>query len=161
MQFRDVQQNYPVFILDKQALTVKQGKVMSKGFPYPDRNNLVQANLGPTKMMVDIGIEVDGKTAVYAIPDELSVTYAGNLIISVDKAGIVNEIEAIRNTAEQVINSIDAQKERFNKASGLLSELNPEYKAKRETEDRLNKLEGSLDDLKAMMSKLVNALGDK
>lgn len=154
MQFRDVQQNYPIFILDKQELTVKQGKVMTKGFPYPDRNNITQA-----KMVIDFSIELDGKTAIYTIPDDLSVTYAGNLVISPEKGNIINEIEAIKNTAEQVINSVDAQKEKYEKASKLLAELNPAYRDKKETEDRLNKLESSIGDIKSMMSKLMESLG--
>lgn len=157
MQFRDVQPNYPVFILDKQELTVKQGKVVTKGFPHPDLTSITS----PSKTFIDFGIELDGKTAVYTIPDDLSVTYAGNLVLSPDKTNIINEIEAIKNTAEQIINSVDAQKEKYEKASALLAELNPVYRDKKETENRLTKLEGSIDDIKSMMSKLMESLGGK
>lgn len=157
MQFRDVQPNYPVFILDKQELTVKQGKVVTKGFPHPDLTSITS----PSKTLIDFGIELDGKTAVYTIPDDLSVTYAGNLVLSPDKTNIINEIEAIKNTAEQIINSVDAQKEKYEKASALLAELNPVYRDKKETENRLTKLESSIDDIKSMMSKLMESLGGK
>nr|DAF64309.1 MAG TPA: hypothetical protein [Podoviridae sp. ct2m58] len=36
MFFKDIKQDYPVYILDKQQLTISQGKVLSIGFPRAD-----------------------------------------------------------------------------------------------------------------------------
>lgn len=155
MQFKDIQQNYPVFIFNKAELKVYQGKVVNKGFPYPDRNNLAQA-----KSVIDFTIEVDGKTAVYTIPDDLSITYANNLVLSPDKASIINEVEALKGSSEQILSSVDRHKEIVEKTSALLAQLNPAYRDKKETDSRLSTLEASVKDIKGMIEKLVNSLGD-
>ena len=115
MLFKDIKQNYPVYILDKQDLSVIQGKATSVSFPRMDMN----PKIGKTEMVVDVTIEVNGKTGTYTIPENLSVTYAGNLVLSTDKQGLSGEIEAMKNNAEQILASVDRQKEILNKASSL------------------------------------------
>ena len=101
MYFKDLKQNYPVFILDKQDLTLIQGKVVSAGFPRMEMNPAA----GKSGMVVDVSIEADGKTANYVIPENLSVTYAGNLVLSVDRQGLAGEVEAMKAAAEQPLSS--------------------------------------------------------
>lgn len=50
-------------------------------------------------MMVDVTIEVEGRTAVYTIPENLVVTYASNIVLSTDREGIAREVETAKATA--------------------------------------------------------------
>lgn len=152
MLFKDIKQNYPVYILDKQNMSVIQGVVTSVGFPRMDMN----PKTGKTGMVVDVTIVANGKTATYSIPENLTVTYAENLVLSTDKQGLVNEIEAMKNTAEQVLASVDHQKEVIAKSSSLLAELNPMYKDKQETEERFTKIESSISRMEEMMTNFIN-----
>ena len=161
MLFKDVKQNYPVYILNKQDLSLTQGKAAQVPFPRMEMNQ----KTGKTEMVIDITIEANGKTATYVIPENLSVTYAGNLILSTDKMSLASEIEAMKNTAEQVLASVDHQKEVLEKSSSLLAELNPVYKEKQETEKRFSAIEetvtgvkGSVDELKKMMSDFIKKM---
>lgn len=149
MLFKDIKQNYPVYILNKQDLSLTQGKAVQVPFPRMEMNQ----KTGKTEMVIDITIEANGKTATYVIPENLSVTYAGNLILSTDKMSLASEIEAMKNTAEQVLASVDHQKEVLEKSSSLLAELNPVYKEKQETEQRFGKIEGSIGEMKELMKK--------
>ena len=122
----------------------------------------INQSINKTEMVVDVSIEVDGKTATYVIPESLSVTYANNLIISTDKQGLLNEVEAMKNNAEQVIASVDRQKEILEKSNALLSELNPIYKDKREADKRFSQIEDSvkevresISDIRSMMQGLI------
>jgi hypothetical protein len=163
MFFKDVKQNYPVFILDKQELKVIQGKVVSAAFPRIDMNGGARPNpasINPTNptgalMVVDVTIEADGKTATYTIPENLAVTYAGNIVLSTDREGLVREIEAMKNAAEQILSTVDHQKAIVEKASSLLAELNPLYKEKRETEERFGKIEGTVAEMKEMLASFI------
>lgn len=161
MLFKELKQNYPVYILDKQAVSFTQGKVISVSLP---RMNLSNGTMGmmptssPTAMLVDVTIETDGRTATYSIPENLAVTYAGNIVLSTDREGISREIEAMRATAEQVLNSIDKQKEVLDKTKSLLAELNPAYKEKKETDERFNRIEGDVSEMKSMVRDLLNKL---
>lgn len=161
MLFKELKQNYPVYILDKQAVSFTQGKVISVSLP---RMNLSNGTMGmmptssPTAMLVDVTIETDGRTATYSIPENLAVTYAGNIVLSTDREGISREIEAMRATAEQVLNSVDKQKEVLDKTKSLLAELNPAYKEKKETDERFNRIEGDVSEMKSMVRDLLNKL---
>ena len=153
--------DYPVYILNKQDLSLTQGKAVQVPFPRMEMNQ----KTGKTEMVIDITIEANGKTATYVIPESLSVTYAGNLILSTDKMSLASEIEAMKNTAEQILASVDHQKEVLEKSSSLLAELNPVYKEKQETEKRFSAIEetvtgvkGSVDELKKMMSDFIKKM---
>lgn len=154
MQFKDIKQNYPVFILDKQNVTYKQGKVTSVSFPHIDNTNPMAMG----KTVVDVAIEADGKTATYAIPDTMSVAYAGDMVLSTDKDGIIRELEAKKSSLEQYLSGTDKAKEDLDKTTSLLADLNPEIKAKKENEQRLSGLEESVKEMKDMLSKLYKEL---
>lgn len=153
MYFKDLKQNYPVYILDKQTLTLTQGKAVAVGFPRMEMNPAA----GKSGMVVDVSIVADGKTDNYVIPENLSVTYAGNLVLSVDRQGLAGEVESMKVTAEQAIASVEQQKQILEKSTTLLAELNPTYREKQETEQRFSKIEASMGELKDMLSRLLNS----
>lgn len=161
MLFKELKQNYPVYILDKQAVTFIQGKVISVSLPRMNVGNGTMPMMptsSPTIMLVDVTIEADGRTATYSIPENLAVTYAGSTVLSTDREGISREIESMRTTAEQVLSSVDRQKEILDKTQSLLVELNPAYKEKKETDERFNRIEGDMSEMKSMVRDLLNKL---
>lgn len=101
MAFKDVKQNYSVYILNKQDITITDGKVISVGFPHLDLNT--KPAMGQSQMVVDVTIEANSKTATYSIPENLSVTYAGDVVLSTDKQGLMAEVERMKNTAERYL----------------------------------------------------------
>jgi len=149
MQFKDLQQNSTIFILDKAALSVKKGKVLSKGLPHM---------VGTPTMVIDIKIDSDGKTALYQFPETSSLSYSGDLVIATDPSLLVSEVEVMKASAEDVLASIDRQKEIVEKTDILLAELNPLFKERRATEERFGKIESSISGLAAAIEKLVNGL---
>lgn len=155
MAFKDVKQNYSVYILNKQDMTITDGKVVSVGFPHMDMNNKPQ--LGQSQMVIDITIESEGKTATYTIPENLSVTYAGDIVLSTDKQGLLCEVEAMKNSAEKVLESIPRQREIIDKATTLLADLNPIYKEKKQNEERFNKMETSINKLEQTVTNFINS----
>lgn len=156
MIFRDIKQGYPVYILNKRELTISQGKVASAGFPRLDTNPMT----GKTEMVVDVTVDDgSGKTGSYVIPEGLSVTYAGDLILSTEKSGLSGEVEAMKSAAEQALASVDRQREIVDKAGALLSELNPAYREKAENDRRFDALEGSVGELKGLVRSLIDKMG--
>lgn len=155
MAFKDVKQNYSVYILNKQDMTITDSKVVSVGFPHMDLNT--KPAMGQSQMVVDVTIESNSKTATYTIPENLSITYAGDIVLSTDKQGLVAEIESMKNTAEKIIESVPKQKEVVEKATALLSEINPIYKEKRETEQRFAKLEDSISRMETTVTNFINS----
>lgn len=153
MLFKDIKQNYPVHILDKEKLSLSDGKAITVGFPRYD--------LTAKTTVIDITLDVNGKTATYAIPENLSVTYAGNLVLSTDKDGLVREIEAMKTSAEQIISSVDHQKDIIAKSSTLLSDLNPQFKERQETEKRFANIESSVNKIEELVTNFINNFNSK
>lgn len=150
MLFKDIKPNYPIHILDKQEFSLTQGKATAVSFPRLDMNKS-----GKTDMVVDVTIEINGKSATYTIPENLAVTYAGNLVLSTDKQGLMSEVDAIVANADQVIASVPHAQAIKEKAPAILAELNPQYKEKQETEKRFGAIEDSVNEIKKMMSELI------
>lgn len=151
----DVKQNYSVYILNKQDITITDGKVISVGFPHLDLNT--KPTMGQSQMVVDVTIEANSKTATYSIPENLSVTYAGDVVLSTDKQGLMAEVEQMKNTAEKILESVPKQKEVVDKTTVLLSELNPVYKEKKETEQRFSKIEESISRMESTVNNFINS----
>lgn len=149
MLFKEIKQNYPVYILDKQEFQIIQGKATAVSFPRVEMNQ----KTGRTEMVVDVTVEANGKTATYSIPENLSVTFAGNLVLSTDKQGLTGEVEAMVANADQILTSVQQAQKIKDTASAILADLNPVYKEKQETEKRFGKIEGSISDMKDMMQK--------
>jgi hypothetical protein len=162
MNFKEIKPGYPVYILDKQGLTVVEGKVTAVGFPYypvpkePAAIGATPHTMQPQGMSIDITIDAGGKTATYTIPEHLSVTYAGNIVLSTDQQGLTREVEAMKNAAQQVLDSMNRQKEIIAAASGLLEQLSPVYKERAATEKRFAALEGAVSEIKGLIQGLAN-----
>lgn len=145
MTFKELKQGYPVYILDKEKLAVKQGKVVNTSFPRVDNQ--------PTgrQMVVDVTIEVNGQSAVYTIPEDSAVVYAKNLVLSTEQHCLAIEVEKMKTEAERILATVDEQQEIVDCADDLLAQLNPTFKEKRETEQRFEKIESRLDKLIQLM----------
>ncbi len=146
---------YSVYILNKQDITITDGKVISVGFPHLDLST--KPAMGQSQMVVDVTIEANSKTATYSIPENLSVTYAGDVVLSTDKQGLMAEVEQMKNTAEKILGSVPKQKEVVDKTTVLLSELNPIYKEKKETEQRFSKIEESISRMESTVNNFINS----
>lgn len=163
MNFKDIKQNYPVHIFDKQSLEYTKGKVLSVSLPrmqptqnensFNSGNHLSQLN---NSMVVDVTIDAGGRSATYTIPENLSVAYAGNLVLSTENDGIIKEMEAMKNASEQALSQIDRQKEICEKLKTLLADLNPVYRERKNTEERFNKLEDSVSKIENILTNFIN-----
>lgn len=152
MQFKDIKQNYPVYILDKQNVSYMQGKVTSISLPHMDNSNPMVMG----KSVVDVTIEADGKGATYTMPEDKSMVYAGSVVLATDKESIIREVEAMKASAEQAIANIEKQKEIAKKSNQLLTELNPIFREKQENEKRMTKMESCIQDMGSSIEELKN-----
>lgn len=156
MLFKDVKQNYPVHIFDKQNFRYVQGKATAVSFPKLEIN----PDTGKPEMMVSITIEAEGKTATYAIPEGLSVTYTGGLVFATDKSLLLTEAKAVKANAEQIIASVPKAQKIIDSATSVFAELDSTFKEKQETEQRFGKIEGSISEMKDIMHKQQQMLAD-
>lgn len=155
MLFKDIKNGYPVFVLEREEMTARQGKVVNVGTPYFETQKPGQPMQNINRLL-DVTIEVDGKSHTYAIPETLSVTYAGNLAISTEKEGIIREVQAIRTQSQTVVDSYEKHQQSIAKCDGILEEWDTVYKEKKETDKRIGNLENKMDGLSKMISEFIN-----
>lgn len=155
MLFKDLKIGYPVYIFHKDGeKRITQGKVTAIS---PSR--LPQtSSLQTMQMVVDVTIDDGGSSRTYTIPDNLSVTYSNNLVLSTDRDGVIREVEILRNQCADELAKIDEYRKSVSECEKILTDWNPVFREKRETEERFSKLETSMSDLKSMMSGLIKEL---
>lgn len=155
MTFKELKQGYPIHILDKDKLTVKQAKVQNTSFPRVD------AIQGQRQMVVDITVEHNGSTATYTMPEDSCLVYASNLVIATEPQGLIVEVEKMKSEAEHILASVDHQKEIVEAADELLAKLNPAFKEKRETEQRFEQMEKRMNKVDDNISQLLSLVKSK
>lgn len=141
MEFKNIQRNHPVYLLDKQTVEVKEGKVVDN---QPHINTGIATISSSGQPMRDVTIEVEGKQTIYTIPEHLGVTFAGETVLATDKADLLPEVGKLVNEADEIIKAYEPSKERKAKGEELLAALNPAIKEKQETEKRFKALEGDI-----------------
>lgn len=157
--FNSLRQQSLIYILDKaDKPTLKIGNVISVSAPQP--------RFGATnpyaEQVVDISVKTDsGNLEFKQMPSMATAANFGSMIISETKEGISAEVEGMLRNSKQVIESIEKHKEVVAECEKLLVELNPQYAKDQARDTRLNKLEEALDDIKAMLSKSLNAKNAK
>lgn len=170
MLFKDIKQNFPIYILDKSSVELTKGKVTATTFPRPDNQqnnyNMPNGNYGTVvnpinqnnqRMVIDLTIEAGGRSATYTVSENASVNYAGNLIITTEPSLLASEVEAIKNSAEQALapERVNQLKDMLEKSTALLSELNPTFKQQQEYDKRLGTMENSVNELKDMLTNFI------
>lgn len=156
MLFKDIKQGYPIYFLDKENVKYYQGKVVSVAVPR--YNNQVGATYGtqPTGLVVDVTIEAEGATKTYTIPETSTITYAGNLVLSTDKEGILREVEAIKTASEDALSQVERHNQVVTNCSQLLEELNPAFAEKRAQDKRIEGIENEVKSLGAVLRDFIN-----
>lgn len=155
MTFKDIKQGYPVYMLHKgEEMKASQGKVVTTTQPrFPEQYN-GQA-LG---MVVDITIEENGTNRTYTMPADSSVVSAGMTVLSVDREGVLRDVEAMKAESEDALASMDKHRARVESCEKILTEWNPQLAERKKQDERIGSLETGMNELKGMIKSLVDKL---
>lgn len=157
----------PVYVLNKNELRFKNGKVVSVSNQYPQYNFQQPLNPG-NGPVVDMAIEIDGKAETFPrIP--LNSTIAEfpdkGVIISETRDGIINEVNVIRSASQTAIDQVDAHKRVVASCDQLLLDLNPQLRKDQEQAQEIanlkQQLAGMSDQIAALTGMLSKSLSKK
>lgn len=151
MLFRDLKSGYPIYIFDKEKVTFTNAKVVDVTPPHFDSH---YGN--PTEMVVDVSIE--GLQKPYTFKENTDIGYIGALVISTEKGKALREVETLQAQSEQAWDKRDTYKQTAERCAQIRADYSPEFKEKKETEERFSKLENSVGELKDMIKGLVKEL---
>lgn len=156
MTFKDIKQNNTVFILDKNNLKVIPAKVINASQPKIDMSKPNSCMSGTT-LIVDIDLNIEGKTVSYSIPENLEITYTNTgLVLAIDPNKLVNEVNSLHREAKDQLAKKEYYEEVIKKTPDLMAELNPQLKEKQETDRRLNTMESSISSMQSDISRMTS-----
>lgn len=110
-----------------------------------------------TTLIVDIDLNIEGKTVSYSIPENLDITYTNTgLVLATDPNKLINEVNILHQEAKDQLAKNEYYENIINKTPDLLAELNPQLKEKQETDRRLNLIESSMSTMQSDISKITS-----
>lgn len=158
--FQGLQQGATLFILYKNEPRIEKGRVLSLNTHLPQFNpNQPQAMFGG--LVTDLNVAVGNETVPFAgLPATASVANFPDrgMFISEDQGMIVNELTAMRDNSQRIVDSYEANRMLRDKCDALLLSLNPEKQTQMQNAKDVAELKGELAELKRMLSA---ALGSK
>lgn len=148
MTFKELRPNNPIHLLDKsKGIKYILGKVLNVGQPRLDTQPMPgqqgMSAMQLPSMVVDVTIEANGKTETYKLDENATVAAVSTVLISIDKEGIIREVDATIAHCEQYFADKENMEKTYEQSKQLKSELDSAFKEKQETENRFKKLEES------------------
>ena len=144
MNFKDCQKGYPIYLLDRNDISVSQGKILDVSRPHFDANNPTG-----TQMVVDVLIELNGKQMPsFVIPENSGIAYTDKVILATDRDSIMREVEAILSRNQEELDMVPRRQETVEKCKAVIEEWNPEVKERRQANERMSNLESAVKGLK-------------
>ena len=110
---------------------------------------------GHPTMVVDMRIKVGEIERPYSIPENLSVTYAGDWCIATDQRDLLAELDLMEQASDKGIADYERHKARKQKCIDLRPLLSPELKERKETDERIGRLETGMENLTAMFQQFI------
>lgn len=150
MLFKDIKQGNQIYIFDRVNTDIKVGNVQTVSFPHLS----TQPNMG---MVIDLDVIINNETFKYQMKDSSDVAYVGTTVISPNVESILNEVRATRQQSQDIVDSVDKHKVILEKCSTLLVEFDPQYKERKENEQRLSNIEQSILELKNMITNITKS----
>lgn len=173
MTFKDIRQGNMVYLLHKgEGLKACAGKVRKAGTPRFPQYGTAGNALG---MVVDLEIEAalsepvktgpheDGGTQqksckTYVVPADSMIASAGQVVVSVDRDGILREVEALEAESEEALNSMERHRRRKEECERIREEWNPELAEKKQQDERIGAIEGKVDSLASMLKGFIKEM---
>lgn len=156
--FSDLKKGFQVHTLDSNTVPKYQlGKVVAVSEPRflpPQQGQFQQM----TTRVVDLTVEIAGENRTYTVPESNNVAKAMGITLSTTIDPIMNELNAIKRTSQEIIDSVEDNKAKITACDAILEDINPTFKQTKEQdrkiagiENKVNDLTDSFEDLKKLI----------
>lgn len=148
--FKDLQKGFPVHVLDKSGgLKYFCGSVVLAGSPRFENNSVSPMDLGKMAYdkVIDLTVEYNSISKTFVVPETGNVASSSAVTLACSPDFIVNELNAIIKSSTQIIESVDHHKGLISQCKGILKEVDKEYARDIENNERIEKIEKTLEKL--------------
>ena len=152
--FQGLSQGATLYILYKNEPRMERGRVVTVNTHIPQFNP-AQPQAMFNGMVTDLAVAVGNETIPFAgLPATASVANFPDkgMFVSEDQGMVVNEITAMRDNSQRIVDSYDAHKALRDRCDELLLSLNPERQKEIQTAKEMADLKGELAEMKQMLS---------
>lgn len=137
--FKDLKKGYQVYTLDTSGVPkFFMGTVVNVSEPRFAQSQLGQYQQLQDRVM-DLTIEVDGKSMTYVVPENQNVAMANGITLACSVDPIMNHLNAMKRTSTDIVNSVDKNKEIIEACDSILEDINPTFK---QSKDQDRKIKG-------------------
>lgn len=122
-------------------------------YPQPGQMGAMQPMQPIQSRVVDITIEIDGKTYPYSFAENTEIGYPDpQITIASTKEAMIREVEALKNQSDEVIKSVEYHRTVFGACEQILSSLNPSFAEKKEQDQKITDMGKEIGELKQAVS---------
>lgn len=133
--FKDLKKGYQVYTLDTSGVPkFFMGTVVNVSEPRFAQSQLGQYQQLQDRVM-DLTIEVDGKSMTYVVPENQNVAMANGITLACSVDPIMNHLNAMKRTSTDIVNSVDKNKEIIEACDSILEDINPTFKQTKDPDD--------------------------
>lgn len=161
--FQGLSQGATLYILYKNDPRMERGRVISVNTHLPQFNP-AQPQAMFNGMVTDLTVAVGNETIPFAgLPATASVANFPDkgMFVSEDQGMVINEITAMRDNSQRIVESYDAHKAMRDKCDALLLSLNPERQKEMQNAKEMADLKGELAEMKEMLSAFLGSKKEK
>ena len=147
-------QGTTLYILYKNEPRMEKGRVLSVNTHLPQFNP-AQPQAMFSGMVTDLTVAVGNETIPFAgLPATASVANFPDkgMFVGEEQGMVVNELTAMRDNSQRIVDSYEANKALRDKCDALLLSLNPERQKEIRSEKEMEELKGELAEMKKMLS---------
>lgn len=165
MGFSTLRNGAPLYILNKEGIpSVNIGTITGVSAPTP-KWGASMAFGQPQEFVVDLNVKVDDKQGGFQkVPSNLDIwEYEQNgvktpYVLATTKEAINAEVNALRQQALGIINSVDHNRRVVTACDDMLKQLNPEYAEKQRQEQEIAELRAQLASQQSQVAELISLL---
>lgn len=163
--FQNLRPGNTIYILDKTDVpALKTGTVLNVGSPmavYNTQTAGLTMGMQP-KMELSVRAKVGEQEGDFAhLPCDQGVHDYGNMIVADSREAMLSEVDAMKQRAQEVLDSVDKNKATIAACEGMFKVLNPNFAKEAERDAEIKNLSGRLDGIEASLSQITKLLNKK
>ena len=156
--FKDLKKGYQVYTLDTSGVPkFFMGTVVNVSEPRFAQSQLGQYQQLQDRVM-DLTIEVDGKSMTYVVPENQNVAMANGITLACSVDPIMNHLNAMKRASTDIVNSVDKNKEIIEACDSILEDINPTFKKTKDQDRKIKNLEEKVDRMGSSFDELKELL---
>lgn len=160
--FSGLRQGTTLYVLDKsEEPKVVTGYVENVTAPHPMYKTYNPAVSFGTNMqtVVDIIVKIgNDKKEFVGIPSTSSIHSYGDYVLSENKEGMIQEVDAMLSNSKAVIESVDQHKANIEACEKILKQLNPVYAKEQQRDEAIDNISGRMDRMEDVLARLESML---